>query len=356
MEPLFDMLLAANFKILAIPVFVMLIVCEWAIARRRGLALYRFNDSINSLSCGFLSLLMNAAYGMILVDTYLLVKNSFGIINIEHANLQTKVIAFVLLLIIIDFIYYLGHRFSHRVNIGWAGHVTHHSSEEYNFTTALRQSGLEMGVVFAFALPIAALGIPATWYFSVASLNIAFQFWVHTQTINRCPNVVELIFNTPSHHRVHHARNEQYLDRNFGGMFIVWDRLFGTFTPESEPPCFGITTPLRSWNPLTAQFHYLGYLLSLLKHRHCKEWPKIMFGSPSSVEVMQAPKAHTTAKKFDPAYSSESAYWALGYFLAGGTASLIALSAGTPLLSVLAGSAAVFALSRSGHWLTVKYD
>jgi len=159
-------------------------------------------------------------------------------------------------LIGVDLGYYVAHRASHRLNLFWAGHVTHHSSEEYNFTTALRQ-GFEGSLTWLFYLPL-ALFFPPKLYIVHNQINTIYQFFVHTKSINKLPWLIELIFNTPSHHRVHHARNPLYIDKNYAGMLIVWDRLFGTFVPEKEEPVYGITEPLRTWDPVFATYHHLG--------------------------------------------------------------------------------------------------
>jgi sterol desaturase/sphingolipid hydroxylase (fatty acid hydroxylase superfamily) len=154
-----------------------------------------------------------------------------------------------------DFLYYWFHRFSHEVNAGWAAHVVHHQSEEYNLTVALRQGALQPAVSWAFYLPLAVLGFPPAMFLAVSSFNTLYQFWIHTRLIGRL-GALELVLNTPSHHRVHHARNPRYIDRNHGGTLIVWDRLFGTFAREEAEPVYGITKPLASFSPVWANLHY----------------------------------------------------------------------------------------------------
>ncbi|MEO8453265.1 MAG: sterol desaturase family protein, partial [Gemmatimonadota bacterium] len=154
-----------------------------------------------------------------------------------------------------DLIYYWVHRKSHEVNILWAGHVVHHSSEEYNLSVALRQSSLHGLLTWIFYLPLALLGVPVVMWAICHALNLIYQFWIHTRGVRRLPRMLEAVLNTPSHHRVHHGVNPQYQDRNYAGVFIVWDRLFGTFEPEVEEPVYGITKPLASWNPVWANVH-----------------------------------------------------------------------------------------------------
>lgn len=153
----------------------------------------------------------------------------------------------------VDFLYYWFHRFSHEVNAGWAAHVVHHQSEEYNLTVALRQGAFQPAVSGIFYLPLAVLGFPPVMFLAAAAFNTLYQFWIHTRLIGRL-GPLEWVLNTPSHHRVHHGRDPKYIDRNHGGTLIVWDRLFGTFRVEEEEPVYGITRPLRSFNPLWANF------------------------------------------------------------------------------------------------------
>lgn len=157
----------------------------------------------------------------------------------------------------LDFLFYWSHRISHEVNILWASHVVHHSSEEYNLSVALRQSALRNAITCIFYLPLAVLGLPWMVFLTVDALNRLYQFWVHTKFISdsAIPRWFSLVFVTPSHHRVHHAVNTPYIDRNYGGMFILWDRWFGTFQAETEEPVFGTVKRLKSYNPLYANVH-----------------------------------------------------------------------------------------------------
>jgi len=155
-----------------------------------------------------------------------------------------------------DFCYYWKHRFGHEWRVMWASHIAHHQSEEFNLSTALRQTGTDY-IGFVFYIPLYLAGVPAAAVITVGSLNLIYQFWVHTEHIRRL-GPLEWIFVTPSNHRVHHARNPEYIDKNYGGVFILWDRLFGTFKDErADVPCvYGITTGLKSWNPLWANLHF----------------------------------------------------------------------------------------------------
>jgi hypothetical protein len=155
----------------------------------------------------------------------------------------------------VDFLYYWFHRTSHEVNAFWAAHVVHHQSEEYNLAVALRQGAFQSAFSWIFYLPLALIGFPPLMFLTVSSIDTLYQFWIHTRAIGRL-GPLEWVLNTPSNHRVHHGRNPKYIDRNHGGILIVWDRLFGTYQKEEEEPAYGITTPLRSWNPVWANVHY----------------------------------------------------------------------------------------------------
>ena len=153
-----------------------------------------------------------------------------------------------------DFLYYWDHRWMHEVRLLWANHVTHHSSERYNLSTALRQpwSGILTSWVF---LPMPLLGIPAHHVVKAGQINLLYQYWIHTEAIDRMPKPIESVFNTPSHHRVHHGANPQYLDKNYGGIFIVWDKLFGTFEPEVRRIKYGLTKNIDSSSPIRIAYH-----------------------------------------------------------------------------------------------------
>lgn len=242
---------------LAIPVFFTLMVLEWLWAWHKGLKVYRLPDMLANLSCGigqqvlglFLSLGTVAAYGYV-YDHW------------RVFSLPTTWWMWVLLFLGVDFCYYWFHRLSHEINFLWAAHVVHHQSEDYNLSVALRQSWFQQFFSWFFYIPLAWIGFHPVHLLTVAAFNTLYQFWIHTELIGRL-GPLEWLLNTPSHHRVHHGSNPEYIDRNHGGTLIIWDRLFGTFEPEKAPVVYGITTPLRSFNSFTANFHYWGYLIQL---------------------------------------------------------------------------------------------
>lgn len=237
---------------LAVPFFFLLMGIEALVARRRRLAAYRFADTLADLGCGVIQRMALLGLGGALALAYVWVYQRFRVVDLARSPVAAWVIAFFG----VDFVFYWWHRASHRVNVLWAAHIVHHQSEDYNMAVALRQAVLTPVTSLPFSLMLGVLGVPPTVMATSSALNTLYQFWIHTRTVGRL-GALEAILNTPSHHRVHHARNAGYLDANFGGVLIIWDRLFGTFVPETEAPQFGITTPLRSFNPLWAQVHYL---------------------------------------------------------------------------------------------------
>lgn len=169
--------------------------------------------------------------------------------------------AWVLCIVGQDFCYYWSHRLAHEVNFLWAGHVIHHHSEEYNLVVALRQTGLGGLVSWIFYVPLALFGFHPWMYLASGQINLIYQFWVHTKAVGKIGKIGEYLLSTPSHHRVHHAINPIYIDKNHGGIFIIFDRMFGTFREETEPCVYGTVKPLRSFNPVYANFHYYWELL-----------------------------------------------------------------------------------------------
>lgn len=236
----------------AIPVFVALIVTEMLWAKGNSPTAYEPRDTFTSLMLGLGSLIAGAlAAGTIYAAATWLY--GFRIATIGWAW-WAWLAAFVL----DDFNYYWAHRTGHRVRWFWASHVNHHSSQHYNLSTALRQTWTGfVALSFVFRIWPVLLGFDPAMLIAVGGINLVYQFWIHTEAIKRLPRPVEAIFNTPSHHRVHHATNPAYLDRNYAGALIVWDRLFGTFQPERDDvrPNYGIVRQLGSFNLLWAAFH-----------------------------------------------------------------------------------------------------
>ena len=238
-----------DYVLYAVPFFFLLIGLELLADRWRGMHTYRLADALNSLSAGVLSQATGLLTKVLGLLTYAFAWEHLALFDLSDSSLWVWLFAFVLY----DFCYYWNHRLGHERNVLWAAHAVHHQSEDYNLSTALRQTSTGFIFGWIFYLPMAVLGVPPLVFLTVAALNLLYQFWVHTRHIPKL-GWFEWLFITPSNHRVHHAQNPVYMDRNYGGVFIVWDRIFGTFQEEldAEPVIFGVTVPLASWNPLWA--------------------------------------------------------------------------------------------------------
>ena len=236
----------------AVPFFIVSMLFELAYGLIRGRNTYRLNDSVGSLFLGTLSQARRFVTLGVGGYVYYLITQYFSLPLLDMNHWSTWVMAFVLY----DFCYYWLHRLGHERTILWAAHVAHHQSEDYNLSTALRQTSTGFLLGWIFYIPMYLLGVPAEVVVTVGSLNLLYQYWVHTEHIPKL-GWYEWVFVTPSNHRVHHAQNDRYVDRNYGGVFIIWDRLFGTFQEElsEDPPIYGIRGPLHSFNPFKALTH-----------------------------------------------------------------------------------------------------
>ncbi|WP_339724153.1 sterol desaturase family protein [uncultured Paraglaciecola sp.] len=254
-----------NIILYAVPFFFLLILIELLLEKVKGTDYYRVNDSINSLTAGVLSRMTGIIKLLLPLTIYVLAHEQLALFQLP-STWWMWLSAFLLY----DFFYYWNHRLGHEMNILWAAHVVHHSSEEYNLTTALRQSSSSF-FSWIFYLPMALLGFEPKVLIAVGSLNLIYQFWVHTRHIPKL-GWYEWVFVTPSNHRVHHAQNQIYIDRNYGGVFILWDRLFGSFQEEldEDKPIYGIRKALKSWNPLWANVHVYSQLFK--DCWHTKRW------------------------------------------------------------------------------------
>ncbi len=244
-----------HFILLALaPVFLAFIGWEFLYLRRRAgsdTARYSLADTLSNATLAFLHQVGELAAAALILSVYQFFFD-WRVFDLPYAW-WSLALAFVLQ----DFLYYWFHRCSHQVRWMWAAHVVHHSSERLNLSTAFRQSLMyPLAGMWVFWIPLAMVGFTPETIITVVLLNLAYQFFVHTQAVSRL-GWLEWVLNTPSHHRVHHASNPRYIDRNYAGILIVWDRLFGTFTPEQpEDPCvYGITKPIRTHNPITLTFH-----------------------------------------------------------------------------------------------------
>lgn len=240
----------------AIPVFFLLIGIELLAGIWMQRQFYRFSDALANISCGITQQVTGAMLKLLGLGLYLFLYHNARIMDIPN-----NWMSYVLLFLLIDMLYYWFHRYSHEINTFWGAHVVHHQSEEYNLSVALRQSAFQGLFSSVFYLPLAILGFDPLPFAIINTFQTLYQFWIHTEAIGKMPFWFEYVFNTPSHHRVHHGRNPEYIDKNHGGTLIIFDRLFGTFEPEKAPVVYGVTKPLASWNPVWANFDYYADLL-----------------------------------------------------------------------------------------------
>jgi alkylglycerol monooxygenase len=245
--------------VLSIPIFFILIGIELVAERLSHRSLYRLPDAIANLSCGVTSQLSGLFMRLVAIGIYEIVYANFALFTLERNWLY-----WLILFLLVDLSYYWAHRMSHEINLFWGGHVVHHQSEDFNLSVALRQSSFQVVWTFAFALPIAFLGFDTLDFVLISAINTLYQFWIHTETISRL-GWLEHVFNTPSHHRVHHGRDPKYIDKNHAGTLIIWDRMFGTFQQEEEPPTYGITKPINSWNAVWANVSHYAVMLDDIK-------------------------------------------------------------------------------------------
>lgn len=253
--------------LIAMPVFLALVLFEKWYGWYKGKDTVRQMDMISSLSSGITNVTKDVLGLSIIIMSYSWLVNKIAVIHIKPG-----ILVYVIAFLVLDFAGYWVHRIAHRYNIFWNNHIIHHSSEEFNLACALRQSISEILKIFTiFLLPAALLGVPASVIAVIAPIQLFAQFWYHTQHIHKM-GWLEKVIVTPSHHRVHHAINPQYIDKNFAQIFIIWDKLFGTFQQELEevPPVYGITRPVRTWNPIKINFLHVWLLIK--DAWHTKKW------------------------------------------------------------------------------------
>jgi alkylglycerol monooxygenase len=244
--------------LIAMPIFLMLVLLEKWYGWRMGKDTVRIMDMVSSLTSGVTNVTKDVLGLSVAIISYGWMKNEFALMQVGE-GMATYIIAFLAL----DFSGYWIHRIQHTTNVFWNAHIIHHSSEEFNLACALRQSISVFFKLFTFfLLPAALLGVPGNVIAVVAPLHLFIQFWYHTQHIDRM-GWLEYVIVTPSHHRVHHAINPEYIDKNYSQVFIIWDRLFGTFQEEMRDvvPVYGITRPAATWNPIKINFQHMWLLI-----------------------------------------------------------------------------------------------
>lgn len=311
---------ASQIIVLATPVFLALIGLELAVGQLRGRNTYRLHDSLTSIGLGMLSQLSNLFTKFATIGIYIVVWKNFALLPLPATSYAVWIAAFILY----DLCFYWNHRASHRVGLLWGAHVVHHQSEDYNLATALRQPATGWIIGWVFYLPLAVLGFPPLVFGLVALTNLLYQFWIHTRHIERL-GWFDRWFSSPSNHRVHHAVNDRYLDRNYGGVFIVWDRLFGSFQPElaEEAPVYGTRAPLRSFNPLWANVEvYVGLVRDSWRARHWRDKLRVWLMPPGwrpadvAARFPKPPYDIRSFQQFDPPMSPPRRVLALLLFTA----------------------------------------
>lgn len=263
-----------NLILWATPVIFLLVFLEWGLSLYHNKDAYDRKDFFAALTIGLVSAGINALIKLLI----------FGIILFFYNLVPWKIPpawwSFALCFIAIDFARYWAHRISHEQRFWWATHVTHHNSRKYNFSVSFR-TGWTQPIKFIFFIPVIMLGFHPFVFFICHQLAVLYQFWIHTEMIKKLPPPIEYIFVTPSHHRVHHGSDAHYLDKNYGSTFIIWDRMFGTFTPEVERPTYGITKNVNTYNPIYLVFHeFIDIYNDILKAENPKEVWQILFGKP----------------------------------------------------------------------------
>jgi sterol desaturase/sphingolipid hydroxylase (fatty acid hydroxylase superfamily) len=253
--------------VLATPVFLLLIAAEYTWGRLRGRDTYRLNDAINSISLGMLSEASGALLALFRIGIYTALVARIALWRNDAFWLSPA--GWLLALVCYDFCYYWQHRTGHRVALFWAAHVVHHQSQDYNLSTALRQPSTYPFLNWIFYIPLALAGVPPVLFAVVALVDLLYQFWVHTEHVGQL-GWFDRWFCSPSNHRVHHGVNDAYLDRNYGGILMVWDRMFGTFREEDEPSVYGTRAPLESWDPVWANLEVFAALAQ--DSWHARAW------------------------------------------------------------------------------------
>lgn len=296
-----------------IPFFLGLIVVEQVIAYFKKKPMMNVNDAIGSVSQGLLDQLTKIIFRGIQFVAYIWIYENHRLIALPWNSPWTWWLCFLA----VDLGYYWLHRASHEINFLWAAHQVHHSSESYNLTTALRQSVLQNYVTWMVYLPV-ALFVPPSVFLVHNQFNLLFQFWIHTEVIENM-GPLEYILNTPSHHRVHHGRNRYSIDKNYAGVLIIWDRMFGTFEPEGEEVVYGLTHPINTFDPFQVQFcHYIHIWRTFWTTDGLKNKLNVLLkgpgwssGKPRLGSIEDIPDVHAPMPKYNPSLSR----WVTGYIL-----------------------------------------
>ena len=339
--------------VLATPVFLLLIGIEFLVGVKRGRNTYRLNDALNSIGLGIMSQLLGVFSTLFAIGIYTVVSGHMALWQLSAKSPWVWLAG----LLLYDLCYYWHHRLGHTVALFWAAHVVHHQSEDYNLSTALRQTSSGWVGGWLFYLPMAVLGFPSLVFGTVALIDLLYQFWVHTRHVGKL-GWFDRWFCAPSNHRVHHAVNDKYLDRNYGGILIVWDRLFGSYEVEddAEPCVYGTRGPLCSWNPVWANLHnYAAMALDSWRARRWSDKLRVWFAHPGWRPADVAARWPKPAfdivafSRYDPPLARTAAWRAVGLFvlLLGATTAFLWSAHRLTLAQQIASAAGIVA----GLWL-----
>ena len=284
------------FAAFAIPALLFCVLLEYLFCRRFRPQDYYPLDTLSNLAAGLLSHLTRPFFKIVGLTAYLIIYDHCRLLDAASWSPLLFYASLPCYFLLLDFCFYLSHRATHRINFLWAMHIVHHHSERLNLSVAFRRSAISPLFTFVFELPLALLGLPLWWFVLLSAINIFYQFLIHTETIGKL-GWLESFMNTPSHHRVHHGREAQYIDKNFGSVFIIWDKLFGTFQAEEATPDYGVTTPPADFNPITANLHFYRVLWQASKkHPRFLDKLALWFAPPEKVEKRIHPH-HTNYSK-----------------------------------------------------------
>ena len=289
----------------AIPAFFLLIVVEYFYGKYIGKNTYRLNDTVTSITIGMISrfpTMLNLGVQSVI---FVYISSNLNLELLSVKNPFTWIIAFLLY----DLSYYWMHRMHHEIKILWATHSVHHHGEDFNLATALRQTSTGWLWKWIFYMPMILLGVPVEVFIAVAGVNLVYQFWVHTEHIGHL-GWMEKVFITPMNHGIHHAKNKEYIDANYGGVFIIWDRMFGTYTAQRPDlkPVYGTATPLNSWNPLWANFQVFSIMIKdTIKTKSWRDKVKVWFSQTywRPDDCIEEKNPDDFYKKFNPEVTSD---------------------------------------------------
>jgi sterol desaturase/sphingolipid hydroxylase (fatty acid hydroxylase superfamily) len=344
--------------VFAVPVFALLIACEfiWGWIKQRNT--YRLTDGISSLSQGLLSQAVAVCTQLFQIGLYAMVFTWIEpfVAGWSKPAFWDQTAGWIVAVVLFDFCDYWLHRAGHESAVFWAAHSVHHQSQDFNLSTALRQESTVALLGWPFYLPMALLGVPPDLFGIAGLIVLLYQFWIHTEHIGKL-GWFDRVFSSPSNHRVHHAVNDEYLDRNYGGMLVVWDRLFGTFAEERAPCVYGTRKPLDSWSPLRAVFGpYVPLLRDAWHTRHWHDKLRVWFRAPGwrpadvAARFPEAPFTLEAVQRFDPPLTTAQ-QWSAATQFALWTAATLAFLWQADALS-FAVDVVLLAAAAAGLWVT----